>query len=106
MKKKKKIPFMASKALMRSLFQHSTTQDCWRTHLEEDDEGVRLREAEQDEGEEGGDAAVQDGRAHAHQAGRGAGAASAFIGGETKKLMEIKKIMMVWKHSLDTLWFF
>ena len=33
-------------------------------HLEEDDEGVGLREGEEEEGEEGGDSAVEDGRAH------------------------------------------
>ena len=34
------------------------------SHLEEDDEGVGLREGEEEEGEESGDAAVEDGRAH------------------------------------------
>ena len=39
-------------------------------HLEEDDEGVWLRESQEEERQEGRDPAVQDGRPHLDQAAR------------------------------------
>ena len=42
----------------------SFTNTVIAAHLEEDDEGVGLREGEEEEREESGDAAVEDGRAH------------------------------------------
>ena len=42
------------------------------THSEEDVVGVIVGEGEEEEGEEGGEAAVEDGRPHLRQGGRGA----------------------------------
>ena len=42
------------------------------THSEEDVVGVIVGEGEEEEGEEGGEAAVEDGRAHLGKGGRGA----------------------------------